>query len=67
MHHGMVKSLIEMVTKLSCEVQELKSDNTALKLQLRDLHQFRIPAPFISTEALSSIHMVLQLKPIGMF
>jgi hypothetical protein len=53
---GMVKSLIEMVTKLTCEVQELKSDNTALKLQLRDLHQFRIPAPSISTEALSSTH-----------
>jgi hypothetical protein len=52
MHHGDG----EMVTKLSYEVQELKSDNTALKLQLRDLHQFRIPALSISTEALSSTH-----------
>jgi hypothetical protein len=52
----MVKSLIDMVTKLSCEVQELKRYNTALKLQLRDLHQFHIPTPSISTEALSSTH-----------
>jgi hypothetical protein len=52
----MVKSLIEMVTKLSCEVQEIKSDNTTLKLQLQDLHQFRIPAPSISTKALLSTH-----------
>jgi hypothetical protein len=35
----MVKSLTEMAAKLSSEVQLLKSDNVALKLQLCDLHQ----------------------------
>jgi hypothetical protein len=50
----MMKSLIKIVTKFSCEVQEPKSDNTALKLQLRDLHLFHTPPPSISTEALPS-------------
>ena len=50
----MVKSLMDMVTKLSCEVQVLKSDNTALKLQLRDLRQFHTPPPSTSSAALSS-------------
>jgi hypothetical protein len=52
----MVQSLIEMVTKLSCEVQALKSDTIALKLQLRDLRQFHTPPPSTTTEALSSTH-----------
>jgi hypothetical protein len=52
----MVKSLMEMVPKLSCELQTLESDNIALKLQLRDLHQFHTPPPSISREALSSAH-----------
>jgi hypothetical protein len=52
----MVKSLMEMVTKLRCEVQVLKSDNTALKLQLQDLRQILTPPSSISTEALSSTH-----------
>ncbi|PNF33116.1 hypothetical protein B7P43_G15514 [Cryptotermes secundus] len=50
----MVKSLMDMVTKLSCEVQVLKSDNTDLKIQLRDLRQFHTPLPSTSSEALSS-------------
>jgi hypothetical protein len=41
----MVKTLIEMVAKFSCEVQLLKSDNTAMKQQLSDLQQFRVPLP----------------------
>jgi hypothetical protein len=52
----MVKSLIEMVTKLSREVQVLKCDNTALKLHLRDLRQIYAPPPSISTAAASSTH-----------
>ncbi|PNF34168.1 hypothetical protein B7P43_G18098 [Cryptotermes secundus] len=50
----MEKSLMDMVTKFRCEVQVLKSDNTALKLQLRDLCQFHKPPLSTSTEALSS-------------
>jgi hypothetical protein len=53
----MVKSLLEMVTKLSLEVQELKGDNTALKLQLRDLRQIYASPTYISTEAASSRHV----------
>jgi hypothetical protein len=47
----MVKSLIEMVTKLSSEVQLLKDDNVALKLQLR---QNQAPPPPIPLEAVSA-------------
>jgi hypothetical protein len=54
----MVKSLIEMVTKLSCEVQLLKSDNTALKLQLRDLRQIHAPPRSITSEAVPATHGV---------
>jgi hypothetical protein len=50
----MVKSLMDMVTKLSCEVRVLKSDNIALKLQLQDLRQSHTPPPSTSAEALSS-------------
>jgi hypothetical protein len=60
---NMVQSLVEMVTKLNCEVQALKSDTIALKLQLRDLRHLRRPQqqrPF-------HLQMMLLLKRIGMF
>jgi hypothetical protein len=50
-HHGDAE-----VTKLSCEVQVLKCDNIALKLQLSDLRQIYAPPPSISTEVASSTH-----------
>jgi hypothetical protein len=50
----MVKSLTEMVMKLSCEVQHLKGDNMALKLQLLDLSQNQAPPPLIPLEAVST-------------
>jgi hypothetical protein len=50
-----VKSLMEMVSKLSCEFEHLKSDNTALRLQLRDLHQIHAPLPSIQTGVVSSV------------
>jgi hypothetical protein len=53
----MVKSLLEMVTKLSLEVQQLKGDNTALNLQLRDLRQIYASPTYISTEAALSRHV----------
>jgi hypothetical protein len=52
----MVKFLLEMVTKLSLEVQVLKGNNTALKLQLRDLHQIYASPTYISTEVASYTH-----------
>jgi hypothetical protein len=49
-----LEAVTEMITKLSCKVQVLKSDNTALKMHLWDLHQFHTPPLSIPTEALSS-------------
>jgi hypothetical protein len=49
----MVKFLMEMVTKLSCEIQLLKNDNTDLKSQLRDLQLSNALPPFIPSGAVS--------------
>jgi hypothetical protein len=51
----MVKTLTEMVTKLSCEVQHLKSDNAVLKLRLSDLHQIHAPLPSMQTGVVPSV------------
>jgi hypothetical protein len=47
----MVKSLVDMVSTLVSEVQPLKTDNHALKTQLRDLQQ----VPSMRCEATSSV------------
>jgi cell division protein FtsB len=43
----MVKSLVDIATKLSDKVKQLKNENTALKLQIQDLQapMSRVPDP----------------------
>jgi hypothetical protein len=58
----MVKSLVELVTVLSSEVQQLRIDNDTLKLQIRDLKQVpstQSPMPSMATGAPVSYRDVL--------
>jgi hypothetical protein len=50
----MVKALVVMVSKLSSEVQQLRTDKGTLKTQLRDLQQAPSYVPSMRREVVSS-------------
>jgi hypothetical protein len=50
----MVRSQLVTVSKLSSEVQQLRMDNDALKMQLRNIQQAPSHVPIIQREAVSS-------------
>jgi hypothetical protein len=59
----LVQSLVVMVTKLGCEVQQLRSDNKTLKTQLRDLLQVPFRENLLLLMCLPHVLSLLSLMP----